>query len=441
MKDHGSLPSLASLRRALIRCAVAIGTLALGSCTFPDPFPDYAGTNLIAGFDFTLPANRATLDRNPAEAPFVSDADPLDVPAKWDWSWRGRTGDEFQYMDATVVPGAGPSGGDALRLEIVNLIDPAIGGGFELDSLGAAVNGAAFPSGWIIPSGWSTPAAPKAGAASPGTYAQASLRIIDDSSGVEGVINGHTLRLEADPAQAIALDPRLLINPLALGLDGQPYILHGNVSSSSAPYYSLMESSPVIDGYGYWDYSAYVAKGAGEVLTDGPFTIEDFLPSLWSGSPHRILFGSAFPTQASLDDLRIVRGLFPGYSLRILLRPGDTTPVLIPGRYRLGIHVKKPEGRRFPTETGTDEYASGRVVLELFQIYGTRSLLASASAVPTTEGATLTAEVELSTTIVIYPSGTSLPVLEIVITATDSLSSDAGAVIVADPTLTFLSGI
>jgi hypothetical protein len=423
MKDRSSLAATA--------LAVACIASLAASCDLfnpPDPFPAYAGVNLLADYDFTLASKRATLTQNPATPPFVSNADPLDVPAKWDWSWRGRMGDDFQYMTATPMPGEfsdGTTTGDALKIELVNL---AVNGDFEGNSPGD-----------ISVTGWSTPPAPT-------LTPNASIEIITAPD--TKAINGNTLKITAAPKAGSMLQLQTLMLPEVSTLAAFPFFLHGEVRAYSGVSLTNIFYKPVdyIADPALPDYIDSWFKDF-DNQNSGSFIIrESSLSEISSSSPLWLLFGSDFGMEAYFDELRLIRfsndpRFSSDYSLRLLLRPTDCDPVLIPGRYRLSLWIKRPDFTRLPTEAGANPYASAKLNMEYRQLWGTPGSLFSVPASPSTSWQQISGEATIGDNISIFPEGTTSPVFEIRIIPTDPLTPDAGSVLIAKPELYFLSGL
>jgi hypothetical protein len=87
-------------------------------------------------------------------------------------------------------------------------------------------------------------------------------------------------------------------------------------------------------------------------------------------STNSLVFGSTSPATATMDDIRILRTAITGnYSLRMLLRPSDTSPALIPGFYEFSVWVKKSAASSYSTDAAAKSpYASRKVTLSMTEL-------------------------------------------------------------------------
>ncbi len=278
-----------ALRRALA-IALITGVSFLFSCNVPPSFgPEYyvSTTNYIAGFPLSAPP--------PASDSGTGTA--LGAPAAWDWAWRGTMDSAFEYMKMTeLAEGTGPSGqGKAWRLECVNLAaspyleDTTLHPAWTFSGTGSAVQELAAPGA-----------------------------------------HGQQVKLSSISTNWTGLDPFLFFTDSPK--PNYQYALRGQITSSLSKLFYQVEDQ----GIATWENPRFIVPGA-----DSLFAIEGFSVS---AAGTRLMFGQIGMTQTfALDDLRVVRvDRAEALRLRLLLRPSDTTPTLVPGYHEFTLWARVP---------------------------------------------------------------------------------------------------
>lgn len=280
------------------------------TCELPLSFgPEYfnTSTNFIAAYPLALP-------------PVASDwgaGTALGTVAIWDWAWRGTTEDDFEYMvlvNPGVVGGTGASdGGFSLgaseqvwRLELVNLMpDPDY---FE-----------GLPLGPFAEDGWET--------GGPG----ASITVNQTATS-----RGKELQLQSIGPEWVGFDPSTLFKTPPL--DDALYSFYAR-TTTPAPSYNIETAAD----------STY--DRLGRIVRSDILAIEDF--AILSVD-HRLKFGkngNGEEQNIVIDEVRAVRtDLTESWRLRLLLRPGDTSPSLVPGYYEFSLWVRIPDDALTPDD-------------------------------------------------------------------------------------------
>lgn len=292
--------------RAIIAISASFSCLAaLSSCDwisslFPESFgPEYddTTTNYIAALPLAAPP--AASDDGSVVA--------LDEAARWDWAWRGRSGNAFQYMTLSedgTVGATVTSDGYALaadekvwRMELVNLAgDPYL----EVAQHAAwTADGGSFPS--MAP----TPAS-----------------------------HGRFIQLDAPDGDWAGFDPNvagfMLDDPASLPT--ARYVLKA-FSTDSSIRYIIGDSSGSVSFDDAPISALSVSRHAFDV-----FSVESV--------DTRFMTGTSGATQTvDLDDLRFTRlDLEESARLRLRLRPSDTVPTLVAGKYEFSVWARWPDG-------------------------------------------------------------------------------------------------
>ena len=302
--------------RAIIAISASLSCLtALSSCDwisslFPESFgPEYddTTTNYIAAHSLSAP-------------PLASDQGStigLDSPAIWDWAWRGVSGNSFQYMtlaDEGTVGTAVASGGYTLdadesvwRLELVNLAgDPYLEG----QSIGST------PSGWIIED-----------LADPTTTPQAVVIAANALS------HGRSIQLVATGNDWAGFDPNvtgfILDDPTLLRTT--EYVLRAFSTKATITY--LIDDASGSESFdGAPSSSLYNAR----------HRFSEF--RVVSADTRFMTAGASGSQDINLDDLRFTRSdLGEGARLRLILRPSDTIPTLVAGKYEFSVWARWPD--------------------------------------------------------------------------------------------------
>ncbi|PKL26354.1 MAG: hypothetical protein CVV47_00010 [Spirochaetae bacterium HGW-Spirochaetae-3] len=374
------------LKRLRSRAIAAVGCGAIAAlvvtCDMPPSFGDEyrdSSTNFIAAHSLTEP-------------PLATDlVTPLDSLALWDWAWRGQTVDIFEYMtlDMTTYAGTGPGGTDAGLLETVNLaVNPSFSGG--------------------LTTGWSASALASISGA--GTIHGSALQGTTPSA-TDYVYIGDTLFSDAS---ATAHSYTLSFN--ATGTTGLRYIESG--------YFDLQTPS--------WS-----ATGPSSILVSNISTGTSQVIGLTNSGVGNFVF----------DDVSAIRADVPAtkWSMVLRLSPVDTQPSLAPGIYEFSLYVKRPPTHFFSTDAtrGDDEdYASRFVTLRMTQTTGSDVQTIAMKSYDLTALADPDVWTELTLRM---PSGsnftfdedTETQVIELSISPMNPSAPEAGAVLIANPSLMF----
>jgi hypothetical protein len=380
--------------------ALVVSVLAAAfvtTCNFPLTFGDEyrdSSTNFIA-------------DRVLAEPPPATDDGSgvaLDALAVWDWGWRAQAGNTYQYMEATDLgPATGPGGsGNAWLLEAVNLaVNPAFDGG---DTTGWAADGAAISGA--------------------GSIHGNALNVNPGSTSGFAYIDTGTFFSELD--MVLAHSYTISLNAAGnIGLSGLRYL------ETDPAFYSTDNLQP--SGW----------SGA------GPFKIG--LANITTTSTNTLTF-TYIDSNFQFDDISAIRtDVFPRkWSLVLRLGRTDTEPALVPGIYEFAVHVKRPtllDGApadylfsTYPFRDDSEYYAARYVTLRATQTAGgiiqtVAEQSFDISALPDTwnrlvlrmpKGSNFT-----------FPESTTGGAIELSISPMNPSSPEAGAVLIADPSLHF----
>jgi len=408
--------SSASLKALYILCALSC--LSLASCDwirnlFPESFgPEYDDptTNFIVAHAFAQP-------------PLASDHGAivaLGDPAIWDWAWRGRTGNAFQYMTlsgAGTVGSAASSGAynlaadtPAWRLELVNLAgDPYLEG---------HPNGST-PSGW---ESYNQPLAPPIPSAS----------IVPSTP----VSHGDFIRLTSYFGEWAGFDP-----------NQAGFILDAPGSLPTATYLLRAQSSLAIDYLIQDPAGANFGDPKSATPSRGRVSFDEFSVSSaavrFMTSPKAI----GISQQSDLDDLRVLRtDLEAFYRVRLSLRPSDTAPPLVAGRYEFSVWVRRPSGAlSYDDDLGrradpVAPFAAKAVTLEIRQVGfldAQDTPLVFYEAFEVGEGWTRLALRMGSGNLLRFDEASTTPVVELSIYPYDRQDPEPGAVLLAAPSLSF----
>lgn len=389
-------------RRPISRCmaflsAAIAASLAVACDWFPESFgPEYSNTatNYIEAYPIGAPSVTANAAGGTA----------VELPAVWDWAWRGKTSNAFEYMTIVDEGGVGaditagaytlPGSATAWRIELVNLAaNPAFG---AADISPWAVHGVA-------------------------TAVRTST----------GAISGNSLRIQSPSKE----DDRVSINGnffSDIDLNEHIYQLSFNLLNAATFRYE---------------------EGAFFVLTSlqNPSWSLDkryFLPlpqiSGFSSSLSKNLFmvdenSSSF----KIDDMHAIRTdvTTDRWSLALRLRAADTTPALVPGLYEFAVWVKKPDDCFFPTESGrgdSEAYASTSASIRIAHI-GTdtmRTLAAGTYDIAELGSGWHRVALRMPATAPLsFAEGGGDQLLELSVSPGNPLAPEAGALLVSSPSL------
>jgi len=386
------------------------GTVALASCDLPATFgPLYSdtGRNWIGHIAVSEP-------------PAASDVD-LDISARWDWAWRGKTGNDYQYMTLTeagttpaVTDGAHKLAVDtpAWRLELSNLF---VNGTFE----------EAFDATAYSPSIGSIVAVSDGNA-----IHQKSLRI--------------DLGIDADDYVAWLME-KLVADVSAVS--GHRYQLNMLLGQSVTLRY---RHAPLLD---IDEADSFDATPVSTADSRGSLFIADSFTGFQTGSAGEAFAVNA-PLQVTVDEVRAVRtDIDP--SLRLLLAPWDTDPSptyddedqdtrLTPGQYEFSVWLRIDDADRYFDDASrvAQPYAAKNVTLRMRQVSYEEGALepkTSISAVVTVDATWRRYAVRMAdpSNMDYFDDMTPHPVMELSIAPTLLAPRDAGAVLLAAPELNF----
>ena len=383
---------------------------AFTTCDLPLSFgPEYfdTSTNFIAAYPLSTPAPATDLGTIIA----------LDSPAVWDWAWRGKTGDTYEYMrlnDAGTIGGVGandggfslPSTEQAWRLELVNLMpDPDY---FE-----------GLPIGPIPPaSGWLTAGPP------------ASIDINDPSArGKEIVlVSEGPIWAGFDPSDAFNTPP----------LPNAIYSFYARTTTGQ-PFYNI----------GLAGDDLYTKRS--RIIRSDILAIENFMiPS----NLYFLKFGreeTGVQQNIRIDEVRAVRvDLDESWRLRLLLSPGNTEPGLVPGYYEFSVWVRIPDDALTPEDNaGRAANPAAALAASRIRLAMTQVAFLEGSDTPSTVNDTFSVDnswtrkalrMEPRSNIDRFDESTNEAVIELSIYPFGTNSEiDVGSVLLAAPTLRFFA--
>lgn len=363
----------------------------LAACNFPLTFgDDYrdSSINFIADRVLTTPP-AATIDELTL---------PLDTLALWDWGWRAQTGNDYQYMTAVeLAPGTGPGGsGNAWLLEAVNL---AVNPTFVADT-----------AGWA-----------------PGNGAVISRDL---------AIHGNTLRIDPGLFSGYAsIIPIGFFDDLAAPTLSHAYTLSLNAAGSLGLSGLKFIETDVLP------YPQDLLQPAGWIGS-GPFSIS--ISGVAAPYTHTLAFTHT-EAHFQFDDISAIRTdvLPTKWSLVLRLGLADTEPALVPGIYEFSVYVRRPPSHTFSTDPArgdSPDYAARFVTLRLTQTSGgiVQTVAVQSfdiSALPDTwnrlalrmpSGSNFT-----------FPESTTGGAIELSISPMNPSFPEAGAVLIANPSLHF----
>jgi len=300
--------------------------MLVSTCTMPVSFTDAyrdSTANFIASHAIAGPS---------ATASAGGDTE-LDLPASWDWAWRGRTGtgNPFAYM---TLSDEGPVGTDvvsgaftlastetAWRLDLVNLAGNPY---FEGDAVGST------PSGWEVQD-----------TLIPGTPLAQVVAATTSS-------HGRALKLESHAADWAGFNPNttgfILDNPSSYRTN--TYLL--NAASTLASIKYIQRDPAIVSTF---------EDAKTSIESDSKNSFDTFAVET---ANTRFMFATTSISQtADLDDLRIVRfDIKDDSRLRLLLRPEDTTPGLVAGKYEFSLWIRRPADSLFYDDAARKNSAS-----------------------------------------------------------------------------------
>ncbi|MFH2116082.1 MAG: hypothetical protein ABIJ86_16390 [Spirochaetota bacterium] len=374
-------------RASLVALAFA-GLLALvGACDLPESFgPEYydSSINYIDAFPLSAPGpDLDSLNRS-----------DLNLSAAWDWGWRGIMDNTYAYMTLTqdTVSDAPPGGGSVWSLGLANLFR---NGTFET--------------------------APESGDLAPST----AEAFWSKETALADPIHGSGLWLEtkADNGQIDFIMPNLL----------------QDTPSDDFEYFIRFMVDREISDFVY-------TAGPTESRTSSSnksVVINDFLSGFGTGN---FSFGPAIINPLTVDEVRVVRAdEKDSMYLRLLLAPRDTYPTLVPGYFEFSVWVKTPDDAyRFDDHTNRNivpdaPYAVPTVTLGIRQLAGTDGAMGGGSAtfpVPA-NWSQLKLRLPVGSNLQRFDESSDTSVIELYMVPGDTATPDAGALLIADPSLNF----
>lgn len=281
---------------------------------FPASFgPEYydSGTNYIKDLPFNTPK---------------AAAEASDVNFPWDWAWRGKTANSFEYMSMKEEAGVlTPDGKQAWRLELVNLaIDPH----FNDAPIPVSFDASNDPKAFI----------------NTDTAIHGNSYKLDTNTNSNSYIKIMLNTLLSDaPQNNFSYFLRLLKEPSTT-------LNYGMFYSSSDSMDNVLSLNPFLPA----------------TDTAGSLFFPDKISSRGSEFGIYIIHRQSF----NIDEMRIVRDIDP--RLVLYLKETDTSPSLVPGQYEFSLWVKMPDDAKVYWDKGRDiePYASEYISLGITQVNG-----------------------------------------------------------------------
>ena len=351
------------------------------SCNFPPTFgPEYQDPtiNFIAERVITIPPSAT----DPGTTVL------LDTPATWDWGWRGRTGNTYEYMKLETSAEPGPDAQSTpWLLRIVNLA--------ENQTCTDTDHWQAF-----------------------GT---------DASISNQSALHGTALKINATKESYIKAE-----NSLFKDIDANPksYRISLLVSNANSFRFFNGEIYQTID----LQNPAWTQTGF--------YTVPFLLTNIATGSGSFIAFATG-GTDVFIDEIHLIRADIDlhKWSLKLILRQTDTSPVLVSGKYKFSLFVKKPNGYTFPSEDGrgnSSDYAVQYITLRLIQLTNNSTLAEQTFDLSEISSAWNRITIEFPDEKSLhFTEGTAEPILAIEIIPFSLQKPFAGALLIASPELNY----
>ena len=368
------------------------GTVAVllffSTCDLPPSFGDeYFDSSINYIRYFPLAAPSPTADS-------LGNTDP-DTSGAWDWAWRGIMGNNFDYMklelqDSLEEPG--PTGTEEVwRLELVNLFR---NGTFETGLTAGDIS---------LSLGLST----------------ATIELFP----LGNPIHGNGLLIESIDSNGLVgfSMPDLLIDP----------------ADDNYSYFMRLVLSPAKP----FDYTVGSVKSTATPAGNSLF-ITDSLSGFGTGN---FSFGPQIINPTYIDEFRVVRGdKKDSMYLRLLLLPQETSPSLVPGYYEFSVWVKRPlNSHFFDDHTNRNSspdapYALPSVTLGIRQLISYDALGGGAEVFPVSSSWTKWSyRLPTGSNIQRFDEASEEAVIEVYIIPGDNTAPDAGAILIAEPSLNF----
>lgn len=377
--------------------------LTTSACDLPPTFgPDYyvSSTNYIAGFPLAAPSVSADAAGGTA----------LDTPAVWDWAWRGRTDNSYEYMSmtgGTDTVGTAVTAGDGStltaeaavwRLELKNLFRD---GNFE----NPAVDLTPFELGG------------------------SALKTVVNSTGFN-----QTLALTTGGNDYVSwrMSDLLLDQTGAFTLAPSYYLRFMTWPNVNLPYHVGTQT----------DYDSEITEQINVVPSVNSVIIADRFIGLESDTLF-IMTGTIQTT--FIDEVRMIRADVEP-ALHLLLRPADTALGLVPGQYEFSVWMKTDPADRLYSDSSriAEDYTAYQTSLRISQLRwdATNEALESEKSWEQTfavnEGwQRLVLRMNATNNMERFDEGSSTAVMELAISPTNPSLLDAGAILIAAPSLNF----
>jgi hypothetical protein len=379
------------LRGSKIGVAIMVAVLVFFStCELPPSFgPEYYDSSINYIVAFPLAAPDAVYDSELREE--------TGLPAAWDWAWRRKMENEFAYMSLTPAGENRLGGGPAWILELANLF---ANGTYEAEL-------------------------------TEGQYGTVGANV--SITREFGQINGTSLKIATDPQTYARM------NMAAILID-EPV--------DSFEYYIRLLVEPKST------FSFRSLSGPGTTQEPDGITGSLFLTDAFSNfgalGPGFSIGSESSAFNLNIDEVRVVRADHQSdMRLRLLLRPQDTYPTLVMGHYKFSLWARIPPGylrfddmdaRNIDSDTANAPYAAPSITLTINQLLSTAGGKGGNSFTFPISDIWQKIELDLprSSNIEIFNEKLTLPVLELsILPGAPGQAMDAGAVMIADPSLNF----
>ncbi|MBU0935750.1 MAG: hypothetical protein KKI09_15860 [Spirochaetes bacterium] len=373
------------------------------ACELPPTFgPEYyvSSTNYIA--DYPLAAPSVSADAKGGTA--------LDTHAAWDWAWRGRTGNSYEYMSMTDAGTVGTTvnasdettlAADAAvwRVELKNLFSNGNFENTDVAGLAPYVTGAGASSSFSTGGGHSN-----------------SLLLVADG---DKYISWQMSDLLLDQAEIFDPKPSYYLRLMTWPNVNLPY----HVGSQT-------------------DFINETTEQLIAVPSLNSIFIADRLIGLEADT---LFFVSGTNQPTYIDEVRMIRADIQPI-LRLLLTPSDTEPGLVPGQYEFSVWIKTdPTDRPFNDSSRISEnYAAYQTSLRISQLRwdATNEALESVKGWEQTYAVNegwqrLVLRMNEFNNMERFDEASNTAVMELAISPTNPSLLDAGAILIAAPSLNF----
>lgn len=313
----------------------------------------------------------------------------LDTPALWDWGWRGRTGNTYEYMALTTSAEPGPDAQSTpWILQIVNLAaDPACTTLNDWQAVGS----------------------------------EASIQ-------AQSALHGTALKINAAQQSYI-----LAKNSLFADIDTNPKSYRLSLFAFNA--YSLK----FFNGTSYQNTDLQNPGWTQNGFYTVPFLFSNISTVISSSIAAIATSGS----DVFIDEIHLIRADIDlhQWSLRIILGQKDTSPDLVSGQYKFSLYIKKPGGYTFPHEDARSDsvnYAVQFITLRVIQLSDNSTLAEHTFDVSALSSGweKITIQFPAGKTLQVI-EGTTAPILALEIIPLSLQTPFTGAILIAEPELNF----